>query len=83
MKLLRTRLNVIERTTAMLNMPIVNQPVNSMSPTRYTLADGPTQILDHSKDLAFELYTIPEPATFALVALALVGGTTLVRRRHV
>ena len=37
-------------------------------PRRYQPgADGPQIIIEFSKDLAFELYTIvPEPATFAL-----------------
>ncbi len=43
--------------------------------------DGPSQIVSHSKDLAFELYTIPEPATLMLFVVAFVG-CGFVRRRH-
>ena len=41
--------------------------------------DGPTGIGAYSKDLAFELYTVPEPATMALLTL---GGWALIRRRR-
>lgn len=56
-------------------MPIVTQ--TNMSPTHYLpLADGPQIIVEYSKDLAFELYTvkIPEPATCALMLLGMVVG---------
>jgi hypothetical protein len=43
--------------------------------------DGPTGISQFSKDLAFELYTVPEPAT-AGTALMAIGTTTLLRRRR-
>lgn len=43
--------------------------------------DGPSLIANYSKDLAFELYTIPEPATCALVGLTLVGVLGLRLRR--
>ena len=50
-------------------------------------ADGPGPIAgavggigQFSKDLAFELYTIPEPATLTLLAL---GGLAVIRRRRV
>jgi hypothetical protein len=33
--------------------------------------DGPTPIANHSKDLAFELYYVPEPSTLALLAIGL------------
>ena len=36
--------------------------------------DGPEGIGDFSKDLAFELYTVPEPSTLVLVGLALVAA---------
>jgi hypothetical protein len=42
------------------------------------VTDGPQGIGSYSKDLAFELYTVPEPATMSLLAL---GGLTLIRRR--
>jgi len=44
------------------------------------ILDGPDGISQYSKDLAFELYTIPEPATMLLLALG--GATALVRRRR-
>jgi hypothetical protein len=37
------------------------------------LVDGPTFIGEFSKDLAFELYTIPEPATCVLLILGLAA----------
>jgi PEP-CTERM motif-containing protein len=65
-------------------MPIVRQP-GIPSPKSYLVPwDGPAFPLpiDHfSKDLAFEVYTIPEPATVMLVAVALVGCGSM-RRRH-
>jgi hypothetical protein len=42
--------------------------------------DGPDGIQNYSKDLAFELYTIPEPATCALAMLAVVIGMRVRRR---
>ena len=48
--------------------------------------DGGTVIFEgigaHSKDLAFELYTIPEPSALALAAIGLVGLVGLARRRR-
>lgn len=53
-------------------MPIVDQA--GYQPTRYlALADGPPGISNFSKDLAFELYTIPEPGTWALLIAGLAG----------
>ncbi len=49
----------------------IGAPQNYISPL-----DGPDGIQNFSKDLAFELYTIPEPASLALMglgALVLVG----------
>jgi hypothetical protein len=63
---------------------------NNMSPQNYIdVADGPGPttvgvpgIGSHSKDLAFELYTIvPEPATCSLVACSLFGLALSHRRR--
>jgi hypothetical protein len=59
-------------------MPIIDQA--GYQPTRYLpLADGPPGIGEFSKDLAFELYTVPEPATCALVLLG-IGAAVLGRR---
>jgi hypothetical protein len=59
-------------------MPFVQQDV--LGPTHYVdLLDGPDGISQYSKDLAFELYTIPEPATIALLGL---GMFCLGRRRR-
>lgn len=63
-------------------MPLVFQPQANMSPTNYIDGiDGPGQtpgsnfpgIGKFSKDLAFELYTVPEPATCGLAGMALTG----------
>jgi hypothetical protein len=35
--------------------------------------DGPFGIQQYSKDLAFELYTVPEPGSFAILALGALG----------
>jgi hypothetical protein len=52
---------------------------NNMQPTNYIdNIDGPTGISQYSKDLAFEVYTVPEPAVPALLGLVL---TALVLRR--
>jgi hypothetical protein len=60
-------------------MPLVDQA--GYQPTRYLgLADGPPGIGEFSKDLAFQLYTIPEPATCALIAIG-VAGIIGIRRR--
>lgn len=45
--------------------------------------DGPSIIGQFSKDLAFELYTIPEPATLMLVLVAFVGCGFVRPRRSV
>jgi hypothetical protein len=59
-------------------MPHVTQL--GWEPKKYVFPwDGPTEIQQYSKDLAFELYTIPEPAScillsMGLLSLALIGG---------
>ncbi len=66
----------------------VTQPVAAMGPTNYVdNLDGPPSspnsvgaISNFSQDLAFELYTVPEPS--ALGALAIIGSTLLLRRRR-
>lgn len=68
--------------------PVIFQ--TNMSPTFYVdNADGPggstagtPGISSHSKDLAFELYTysVPEPAACLLMAIGLVGVSTIRRR---
>jgi hypothetical protein len=61
--------------------PFVEQ--GGYEPTRYRpLADGPTIIGNFSKDLAFELYTIPEPATCTLIAIGLAGVIGIHCRRR-
>jgi hypothetical protein len=60
-------------------MPIIDQA--GYRPTRYLAgADGPPPIGEFSKDLAFELYTVPEPATCALVMIGMAVVTTIRRR---
>ena len=60
-------------------MPEVFQE-QDWQPTFYLdLADGPDGISQYSKDLAFELYTIPEPAAAALL---LAGGLVMLGRRR-
>jgi hypothetical protein len=52
------------------------------APTTYlSPPDGPSVIQEYSKDLAFELFTVPEPGTWVLFALSLAGLVPLMRRR--
>ncbi len=56
------------------------QPPSDFLTTTYKdFTDGPANISLWSKDLAFELYTTPEPATLGLLAL---GGLAMLRRRR-
>jgi len=55
------------------NSPIVIQDPLLMAPTNYLDdIDGPPGIRNFSKDLAFELFTVPEPGTMVLSLLGLV-----------
>ena len=61
-------------------MPVIDQSL--YAPTHYLpLADGPEQIGQYSKDLAFELYTVPEPAT-CLLLVASAAALIFVRQRR-
>jgi hypothetical protein len=58
--------------------PLVDQA--GYQPTRYVgLADGPIGISEFSKDMAFQLYTVPEPSALALLGIA---AFLLLRRRR-
>lgn len=60
-------------------MPRVEQ--GEFQPRNYlAFADGPPGIGEFSKDLAFELYTIPEPATCALMIIGLASVISFRRR---
>jgi hypothetical protein len=60
-------------------MPVITQ--DNYQPTRYLPeADGPGPIGQFSKDLAFELYTVPEPAASALVLVGLAGALAVRRK---
>jgi hypothetical protein len=60
-------------------MPVIDQA--EYAPTRYLpIADGPEIIGQYSKDLAFELYTVPEPGTCLLLVTGLAGVFMLRRR---
>jgi hypothetical protein len=62
-------------------MPLIDQA--GYAPTRYlALADGPPGIGEFSKDLAFELYSIPEPGTWALLSSGVAGIGALQWRRR-
>ncbi len=70
------------RQGAGLLMPFVQQ--RNFQPTQYQpIADGPLAIGRFSKDLAFELYSVPEPAAALLLSLgALLIGCEPRRERH-
>jgi hypothetical protein len=72
---------VVTPVTSMPNMPDVVQ--DGWTPTHYEFPfDGPEQIQQFSKDLAFELYTrIPEPGSLLLMVIGAVGCMTMRRRR--
>jgi hypothetical protein len=53
-------------------------PFNYQSP-----ADGPAFIDDFSMDLAFELYTIPEPSTLVLLLVGSAATAAINRRRRI
>jgi hypothetical protein len=63
-------------------MPQIQQDVRG--PQRYVAPfDGPSLISQFSKDLAFQLYTVPEPASITLVALGMfaISKSRALRRR--
>jgi hypothetical protein len=62
-------------------MPIVQQDVRG--PNNYLPPfDGPSLIGTRSKDLAFQLYTVPEPASAMLILLGLAAAWIRVIRRR-
>ncbi len=76
-----------------INPPIGTPNINQtqMSPTNYLFVnsagvgpiDGPPGIEQHSKDLAFTLYTstsVPEPAACSLIAMAIAGALSIRQR---
>jgi hypothetical protein len=68
-------------TGAGLNNQIIM--TNPLPQNYIDLADGPQGIGNHSKDLAFRLYTtqnVPEPATCTLMVIGLVGALATRRR---
>ena len=81
---------ILDYTPVGPNGPIINQ--FQMSPTNYQFVnvngvgpiDGPAGIQQHSKDLAFRLYTpgpiVPEPATCMLLSVGLAGVSFIGRR---
>jgi hypothetical protein len=63
-------------------MPIVQQDVRG--PNNYRPPyDGPSLIGTFSKDLAFQLYTVPEPASAMLILLGLAAAWIRVTRRRI
>lgn len=71
----------VELDAKMPWMPLVRQ--DGYAPQHYVPPyDGPEAIKRFSKDLAFELYTTPEPSSCALALLALVGCSVAARRRR-
>ncbi len=64
------------------NVGMVYQNESMWGPTHYQeLTDGPSGISEYSKDLAFQLYTIPEPSSAVLMLGALLFGAFTCRRR--
>jgi hypothetical protein len=62
-------------------MPLVQQDVGG--PQHYLPPwDGPSLIAQYSKDLAFQLYTIPEPASAVLLLVAVAATGVRASRRH-
>jgi hypothetical protein len=56
------------------------QPLPTFIPQNYVdNSDGPPGISQYSKDLAFELYTVPEPAGLPVLC---IGAYLLTRRRR-
>lgn len=68
---------------SMPTMPLsLQQDPGAYLPTNYVAGlDGPSPVDSFSKDLAFELYTIPEPATCLLLVMGLCGIAADRRRR--
>jgi hypothetical protein len=61
----------------------VEQPLASMQPTRYAPGiDGPSIIGEFSKDLAFQLFTVPEPGALMLAMLALAAASITARGKR-
>ena len=63
--------------------PLVTIEQSGYAPQNYRAdIDGPPFISQYSKDLAFELYAIPEPASAVLMLLGLFGATMGRARRR-
>jgi len=64
-------------------MPFVRLRATGVSLQRYQpTADGPLAIAQFARDLSFELYTVPEPASFCLLAFGSVSVAGLLGRRR-
>jgi hypothetical protein len=57
--------------------------LDGYNPLNYTnLVDGPTGINAYRKDLAFRLYTLPEPTTFVMIGVGIVAMILAALRRN-
>jgi hypothetical protein len=68
---------------ALSSPPLATVDQLDFAPVHYTnVVDGPEGIDEYSMDLAFALYTIPEPGGLALLALGSMALAAMAWHKH-